>query len=110
MAEHKVSSDENVSDLPGTGSESDSDDIEIPNIHRLRPYDMEPRRKVDDHDLSTDIQSSDDSSDSETENERIGNNDWCVCGKKCRRMQTYTESYCCQDTNEIPEDFFKGKI
>ena len=110
MEEHKVSSDENVSDLSGTGSESDSDDLAILNIHRLRPYDMEPRRKLEDQDLRTDTERSNDSSDSEAENERIGNNDWCVCGGKCRALETYTESYCCQDTNEIPEDFFKGKI
>ena len=71
---------------------------------------MEPRRKLEDQDLSSDTVGSDYSSDGDAENERIGNNDWCVCGKKCRAMQTYTESYCCQDTNEIPEDFFKGKI
>ena len=33
MAENTVSSDENVSDLSGTESESDSDDLETPNIH-----------------------------------------------------------------------------
>ena len=68
---------------------------------------MEPRRQLDDQDLSSDIEGSDSSSDGEAE--RIGNNDWCVCGKKCRAMQTYTESLCCQETNESPENFYNGK-
>ena len=32
---------------------------------------------------------------------------WCVCGK-CRPMQTFTESLCCRDTNEVPDDLFEG--
>ena len=43
-------------------------------------------------------------------NNRIGNSNWCVCGGICKPMETYTESLCCRETNEIPKDFFKGEI
>ena len=39
------------------------------------------------------------STDSETL--RIGNTDWCLCGR-------FTESLCCKETNEIPEEYFEG--
>ena len=40
--------------------------------------------------------------------QRIGNNDWCACGEFSQACQTTTESYCCRDTCEIPDDFFEG--
>ena len=45
------------------------------------------------------------STDSETL--RIGNTDWCLCGR-CAPMETHTESLCCKETNEIPEEYFEG--
>ena len=88
-------------------SSSDSEDSEtesIPDIASLKPYDHEPVREI------IDPVSSSDENDSEVEEvSRIGNTNWCQCGK-CQPMQTYTESYCCQDTNEVPEDYFAGKI
>ena len=48
-------------------------------------------------------------SDSEQEKERIGNTDWCVCGGKCRPMESYTESLCCRETNEVPDEYFEGQ-
>ena len=33
--------------------------------------------------------------------------DWCLCGR-CAEMETYTESLCCKETNEISEEYFQG--
>ena len=88
---------------------SDSEEIEICTMVNLKPYDMEPRRKCEHGEVEFTSQSNS-SSDNETEQERIGNIDWCDCGKNCRAMETHTESLCCQDTNEIQEHLFTGKM
>ena len=69
---------------------------------------MKPKRSVDnwEGDLSIESESS---SDSQTECERIGNIEFCDCRKKFQPMETYAESICCQDTNEIPEHLFAVK-
>ena len=43
-------------------------------------------------------------------NTRIGNIDWCVCSKTCEAMMTETESLCCKEENDIPDELFKGII
>ena len=85
-------------------SESDTSGDEIPDFNRLKPFDMEPHitlgeisnseEEIEDYELE--------------ENQRIGNNNWCVCGGHCKSMDTYTESLCCRENNEIPDNFFKG--
>ena len=40
--------------------------------------------------------SSDDNSDDEELNTRIGNTNWCICGN-CSKMDTSTESLCCRE-------------
>ena len=69
----------------------------------LKPYDLEPLAPRN----SSDSSDEEVSGGSETEDIRIGNTDCCVCGN-CQPMQTYTESICCQENNEIAEEFFKG--
>ena len=98
----------------GVSEESDVDsgaaeEVEVPDLNHLKPFDMEPKRKVDYWEGDFSIES-ERSSDSETEYERVGNIEWCDCGKRCQPMETYTESLCCQDTNEIPEHMFAGKL
>ena len=73
-------------------------DISLPDVTKLKPYDFEPEASSSEDD-NIDI--------SNEEKSRIGNVDWCVCGK-CRPMQTFTESLCCRDTNEVPDDLFEG--
>ena len=41
---------------------------------------------------------------------RAGNNNWCQCGGYCQPMDTDTESLCCRDTNEIPDDILKASF
>ena len=74
---------------------------------KLRPYDHEPT--VPSAGISTSSASDDEDADDskQEERERIDNVDWCGCGK-CRPMLTFTESLCCQDTNEVPEELFEG--
>ena len=96
-----MSSNSSFSD---SSNSSDSvSDISLPDVTKLKPYDFEPEASSSEED-NIDI-SNDDSSDEEKS--RIGNVDWCVCGK-CRPMQTFTESLCCRDTNEVPDDLFEG--
>ena len=96
-------SDKSFSDEDDNSSEEEL----IQDFAKLRPYDHEPT--VPSAEISTSSASDDeDADDSEQEEqERIGNVDWCGCGK-CRPMLTFTESLCCQDTNEVPEELFEG--
>ena len=102
--------EDNLRSEGSSDENSESEDLEISEMIRLKPFDMEPIRKLESWELHSSDEESEDSSDSEPENRRIGNNDWCVCGKKCKAMETYTESLYCQETNEIPEQNFVIKI
>ena len=52
----------------------------IPDLHKLKPYDLEPQ--ISSSDLSSSSNENTSDSDSETaEESRIGNVDWCLCGK-----------------------------
>ena len=83
------------------------DDEILPDLQKLQPYDLEP--KISSSDLSSTSSDKDiSSSDSETtEESRLGNTNWCLCGK-CFPMLTYTDSLCCLDTNEVPDEYFES--
>ena len=86
-------------------SESSDSDVSIPYFSLLKPYDHEPIRKLS---RSPSPSSESSSSDEEiTEQTRIGNTKWCQCSN-CMPMETYEESLCCRDTNDVPDDYFKG--
>ena len=85
-------------------SDSSSSSISIPNISKLQPYDLEPT--IPSSEVSSNSNSDEGTSDSEQEKERIGNTD---CGGKCRPMESYTESLCCRETNEVPDEYFEGE-
>ena len=88
-------------------SSCSSDNESLPDLQKLKPYDLEPKMLSSDC-SSTSSEEENSSSDSETfENSRIGNTDWCLC-EKCLPMSTYTESICCLDTNEVPDAYFEG--
>ena len=96
---HTMSSSER-----STSCESD-DDI-LPDLQKLQPYDFEP--KLSSSDLSSTSSEEDvSSSGSETTESRLGNTNWCLCGK-CLPIPTHTVSLCCLDTNEVPEEYFEG--
>jgi len=46
--------------------------------------------------------------DSQVPELRIGNVNWCICGK-CEPMKTEAESFCCLDANEVPDEYFEDK-
>ena len=89
-------------------SSGESDDESLPDLQKLKPYDLEPEilsldgisTSSDDEELS--------SSDCEAES-RIGNTNWCQC-EKCLSMSTYTENISCRDTNEVPDEYFEGNM
>ena len=88
-------------------SSSESDNDSIPDVHKLQPYDLEPEIASSDVSMTTSDKNTS-SSDSEiADYSRIGNTSWCSCGK-CFPMSTYTESLCCRDTNEVPDEYFEG--
>ena len=111
MAETSIETSKEFEQISNDEESTDEEDLEVPDVIRLKPFDMEPVRKLKENELEQ--LGSDDSMNSDEEekldNERIGNNEWCVCGGKCEAMETYTESLCCQETNEIPETYFQGK-
>jgi hypothetical protein len=87
------------SNLTSSSDEETSSDESLPDASNLKAYDFEPvcKPKI----LIEKI-------DNENEEKiRIGNTDWCLCGK-CEEMETHTESLCCQDTNEVTEELFEG--
>ena len=72
----------------------------MPDVNNLKPYDMEPMRSAIDMSASwTDLSSENSSEEEDKKKEKIGNTDWCTCGK-CKKLLTYTESLCCRDTND----------
>ena len=89
-----------------TSSSCEIDDEILPDLYKLQPYDLKP--KISSSDLSSTSSDKDiSSSDSETtEESRLGNTNWCLCGK-CFPMLTYTESLCCLDTNGVPDEYFE---
>ena len=80
-------------------SEEESDDS-IPDISGLKPYDFEPEIPyVEDETI--------DKVNQNQKPSRIGNVNWCTCGE-CKPMESETESFCCLDTNEVPDEYFEG--
>ena len=72
----------------------------------MKPFEFEPEYSSDEE---RPISSDDEKSEAKVpSSQRVGNNDWCDCGGVCRVMGTATESYCCRDTCEIPDDYFEG--
>ena len=87
-----------------TASEESTDESE-PDLSNLKGYDFEPVCDPRPVSHSTD----EGELDEDTSDSRIGNRDWCVCGK-CEAMESsIEESLCCKDTNEVPEELFEGR-
>ena len=85
-----------------TSSSCEIDDEILSDLQKLQPYDLEPK-------ISSSTSSDKDISSSDcetTEESRLGNTNWCLCWK-CFPMLTYTESLCCLDTNEVPDEYFE---
>lgn len=96
------SSNNSDSELTSEDESSISDESQ-PDYSNLKGYDFEP--ECDPRPVSP---SSDEGANTEDRNDsRVGNRDWCVCGK-CEAMKSATESLCCKDTNEVPEEFYEG--
>ena len=88
---------------PESYNSDDSDSSRsIPDITKLKPYDFEPEASSSDDEFPTSL-----TQEKSLPDIRIGNTFWCVCGK-CLPMDTYAESLCCRDTNEITDECFLG--
>ena len=81
-------------------SESSLNKSIILEFSKLKPYDLEPVYEPHMFLSESELQSKTE------EQERIGNTDWYQYGE-CNPIATYTESLCCQDTNEVPEELFE---
>ena len=90
-------------------SSSDSENnLSVPDISSLQPFNFEPELSKEEQELLPETSDSDCST--KNEESRIGNINWCSCGGHCKPMQTYTGSFCCRDTNEIPDELFEGNF
>ena len=65
---------------------------------KLKPYEFEPLASSS---------SDEESKESDVENTRKGNTDWCSCDC-CNVMTTEAESLCCKEANEILDNLFEG--
>ena len=88
-------------DLSSTSSGETSSDESLPDV--LKPFDFEPVCSPRKDLISESPQSSEDGE----QVKRKGNTDWCICGC-CKAMETESESFCCRDTNEVPDEYFEG--
>ena len=86
-----------LSDL--SESDQSESDKNMPDLCLLKPYDFEPLLKKTTN--NTDLQTT------QATTKRIGNTNWCQCGL-CQPMESDTESLCCLDTNDAPDDYFEG--
>ena len=89
-----------MSSNASTNSRSSSEESLPDSLLNLKPYDWEARRsasKVAELMRKLSLNSkTEDSSDEDAEDKRIGNADWCRSGC-CRPMDTYTESLYCAE-------------
>lgn len=89
-----------------SGSEVDEDEVDGEEaIFGTEPYLFEPRRSPqpvqDTEDVVPDVVTPADS--------RLGNTDWCNCGK-CVQMPRTTDCICCKEMPVIKDNMFEGKI
>ena len=89
-------------------SESDSLNEELcSDFSKLKPYSFEPIISSDEDEdppiVTTFME------EKVVENSRVGNVDWCLCNC-CKPMDSEVESFCCKETNELPEELFEGKL
>lgn len=93
-------SNEEQASSDASASNNESEDSVV-DLDSLKPYEFEPT--IEYH------SSSSGNEEEEKEHYRAGNMDWCMCGK-CKAMENETESLCCLDTNEVPDNYFEGKL
>ena len=88
--------------LSNQASLSFSDSIDsFSNFVKLKPADLEPT--VSDNESTVGETSSPAMQTKEAEKDRIGNLDWCLCGKS-KSMSTNADSLCCHEKNELSDE------
>ena len=80
-------------------SSSSDNDISLPDLTKLQPYEFEPFNIFKRFFITF--------QNVLPSRKRLGNTNWCQCGN-CRPMATETESLCCAETNEVADDMFEG--
>ena len=94
---------DNSSNTLFNNSESE---IELPDFITLKPFNIDPRKKVSDKNYAEyKCQTKDVLS-----KQRVGHNSWCKYGRFCKSMETEEESLCCRDNSEIPEEYYNGNF
>ena len=89
-----------------TSFNNSESETELPNFSILKPFDMEPRKKVsDEHHAEYKCQPKDVLSE-----QKVDNNSWCECRRFFKPMETEEESLCCRDNSEIPEENCNGNF
>ena len=94
--------------LSNEASLSSSDSLDsFSNFVKLKPYDFDPT--VSDNENTDGEVSSSPMQTKETEKERKGNLDWCLCGK-CKAMSTNAEILCCREKKELSDEILNGNF
>ena len=75
-----------------TSSDNSGSGTELPDFNNLKPFDMEPRKKVSDKNYAE--------YKCQLKNllseQRDGHNSWCKCGRFCKPMETEKGSFVLQ--------------
>ena len=107
MSDENITFDNNVSDTDSSEASFYDEFSLCTDVTKLKPYEFEPlvssmESEVDLDDFSNQVEEV-------SQSTRVGNVQWCECDS-CEAMNTDHESLCCVEANEIPDDFFEGKI
>ena len=91
---------------PNTSSDNSKSEVELPDFSTLKPFDMKPRKKVNDKNYAEykcqpkNVLSK----------QRVGRDSCCNCGRFCKPMETEEESLCCRGNSKIPEENYNGNL
>lgn len=85
---------------------SSDEENTVPDISALKSFSFEPEMSLEEQDKF--LSSNHEDEVIQKEGNRIGNNNWCKWGGHCRPMSLFSESLCCKDNNEIPDDYFES--
>ena len=84
-----------------TSSDNSEPERELPGFSTLKPFEMEPRKKVGDKNYAQYLCQPKDV----LNKQRFGHNGWRKCGGFFKTMETEEESFCWWDNSDIPEEY-----
>ena len=89
-----------------TSSNNFESERELPDFSTLKPFDMEPRKKVNNRNY-TQYYCQPKQVLSE---QKFGHNSWHKCGRFCNPIETEEESLHCRENSKILEENYNGNF